>query len=185
VNRIGHLLLPWLQRRRPGAVGEVDAAAGAPFEAHAIVCGFGRVGSIVCALLERHSKSFVVVEEDLRLVAALRERGVAALLGDAGQPHVLERAHLATARLLILCIPERMAVRRAVEHARDVNGSITVLARTHGDEDRRYLEAHGVEEAVLGETELALELGRRALERLDVEPGTAERSVEQARHDFL
>jgi CPA2 family monovalent cation:H+ antiporter-2 len=185
VNRAGHRLVPWLQRRRPGAARDADASPAAPFAGHAIVCGYGRVGSIVCALLERHGKAFVVVEEDLRIAASLRARGVVVLFGDAGQRHVLDRAHLATARLLILCIPERMAVRRAVEHARETNGSITVLARTHGDDDRRHLEAHGVEEAVLGETELALELGRRALERLDVEPADAERSVEQARRDLV
>jgi CPA2 family monovalent cation:H+ antiporter-2 len=185
VNRAGHRLVPWLQRRRPDAARDADASPAAPFAGHAIVCGYGRVGSIVCALLERHGKAFVVVEEDLRIAASLRARGVVVLFGDAGQRHVLDRAHLATARLLILCIPERMAVRRAVEHARETNGSITVLARTHGDDDRRHLEAHGVEEAVLGETELALELGRRALERLDVEPADAERSVEQARRDLV
>jgi CPA2 family monovalent cation:H+ antiporter-2 len=185
VNRAGHLLLPWLQRRRPSTAPDADAAAPAPFAGHAIVCGYGRVGSIVCALLERHGQPFVVVEEDLRIVASLRARGVAVLFGDAGQRHVLERAHLATARLLVLCIPERMTVRRAVEYAREANRSITVLARTHGDDDRRHLEAHGVEEAVLGETELALELGRRALERLDVEPGDAEHSVEQTRRALL
>lgn len=148
---------------------------------HAIVCGYGRVGSIVCELLEAHAKPFVVIEEDLRLVDALQQRGVPALFGDAAQPYVLERAHLRTARLLILCFPERMAARRAVEYARESTAGLTILARTHTREDRRVLQAHGVDEAVLGELELALEIGRRALERLGIAAADAERTIDAAR----
>jgi monovalent cation:H+ antiporter-2, CPA2 family len=176
-------LLRW-KKHRPARGSEEGAVPRQSFMGHAIVCGYGRVGSTVCAMLESHGKPFAVVEEDLRLVDSLRRRGVRALLGDAGQPYVLERAHLGTAHLLILCIPERMAVRRAVEHAHQINKSITVLARTHSNEDRKYLEAHGVAEAVFGETELALELARRALERFGVRHQEAEHSVAAARRQL-
>ncbi len=182
-NSVTPRVLGWMDRRRPSAREEV-AAPLSPLQDHAIVCGYGRVGSIVCTLLERHHKPFIVIEEDLRLVESLRERRIPALFGDASQPHVLERAHLASARLLILCIPERMVVRRAAEHARESSTAIAVLARTHGHEDRKYLEAHGVIEAVLGETELALELGRRALERFDVSSADAERAVTTTRRSL-
>lgn len=145
------------------------------------MCGYGRVGSIVCTLLEQHQKPFVVVEEDLRIVESLRERGLTALFGDAGVPDVLDRAHLRTAQLLILCIPERMAVRRALEHARDVSRSATVLARTHSYEDRRFLQNKGAHEAVVGEMELALELGRRSLERFGIGTEEVERSLAETR----
>jgi monovalent cation:H+ antiporter-2, CPA2 family len=185
VSRLGPALLRNVQarRRRPGAPAaeEPDAAAPPALAHHAIVCGHGRVGSLVCALLEQHGKPFAVIEEDLRIVEALRARGVTAVVGDAGSPEVLDRAHLRTAHLLVLCVPEQMAVRRALEHARAVNQAATVLARTHSYEDRAFLQAHGAEQAVIGEMELALELGRRALERLGVEGDAAERSLAEAR----
>jgi CPA2 family monovalent cation:H+ antiporter-2 len=170
-----------VQARRVGAARDADAARPSASEDHAIVCGYGRVGSIVCALLEQHRKPFVVIEEDLRVVESLRARGVSALFGGAGLPDVLDRASLRTAHLLILCIPERMAVRRALEHAREVSRAATVLARTHSYEDRAFLHARGADEAVVGEMELALELGRRALQRFGVEPDVIERSLATAR----
>ena len=183
VNSLAPAALRWVQRRR-GTTPDVDAGALPPFESHAIVCGYGRVGSIVSTLLEQHGKPFVVIEEDLRAVEGLRERGLTALLGDAGMPEVLERAHVRTAHLLILCVPERMAVRRALEHARDVSQTTTVLARTHSYEDRSVLQDKGADEAVVGEMELALELGRRALERFGVASEDVERSLASTRRNL-
>jgi CPA2 family monovalent cation:H+ antiporter-2 len=139
------------------------------------------VGSIVCALLEQHQRPFVVIEEDLKLIESLRARGITALLGDAGLPSVLDRAHLSTASLLVLCMPERMAARRALEHAREVSKSIVVLARTHSYDDRRFLQQRGVQEAVVGELELALELGRSALERFEIAGAIIEQSIDATR----
>ncbi|MDP3500079.1 MAG: cation:proton antiporter [Myxococcales bacterium] len=170
-----------LRRIMGGRLELAEAAAGAHLEKHAIVCGYGRVGSIVCALLERHQRPFVVIEEDLKLVETLRARGITALFGDAGIPAVLESAHLRSASLLVLCMPERMATRRALEHAKEVNQTVVVLARTHSADDRRFLRDKGAQEAVVGELELALELGRAALARFEIDAEVIEESIGEAR----
>jgi CPA2 family monovalent cation:H+ antiporter-2 len=181
VNNLSPRLLRWVQGRRSGAPVDTDAVAVPMLAGHAIVCGYGRVGSIVCTLLEQHQKPYVVIEEDLRIVESLRAREVTALFGDAGLPAVLHRAHVRTAQLLILCVPERMAVRRAVEYAREVSKTLTVLARTHSHGERKYLQAKGADEAVVGELELALELGRRALVRFGVITEVVEAAVSEVR----
>lgn len=182
VNSMAPVALRWVQRRRLGAAAQDPEVVASPaLERHAIVCGYGRVGSIVCTLLERHQTPYVVIEEDLRVIEALRARDITALLGDAGMPEVLDRARLSTAQVLVLCIPEQVTVRRALEHARDVGNVATILARTHSHEDRKFLEDKGVHEAVVGETELALELGRRALERFGVSGADIEHSITTTR----
>lgn len=182
VNNVSPRVLRWVQDRRGSAPLDTDQVVVAPSIAgHAIVCGYGRVGSIVCALLDHQHKPYVVIEEDLRIVESLRARGVTALFGDAGLPEVLDRAQLRGAQLLVLCIPERMAVRRALERAREVCKGTTVLARTHSLEDRRVLHRHGADEAVVGELELALQLGRRALDRFGVETEAIEQTVTEVR----
>jgi CPA2 family monovalent cation:H+ antiporter-2 len=75
-----------------------------------------------------------------------------------------------------------MAVRRALDYAREVNQSVMVLVRTHSYADRAFLEGRGADEAVVGEMELALELGRRALERFDVSVEMSERAIADLRH---
>jgi CPA2 family monovalent cation:H+ antiporter-2 len=184
VNEVSPRLLRWVQGRR-GAPLETDAVVPPRMEHHAIVCGHGRVGSIICTLLDQQQKPYVVIEEDLRIVESLRGRGVTALFGDAGLAEVLDRAHLRSAQLLVLCIPERMAVRRALEHARTVSKAATVLARTHTLEDRRILQRQGADEAVVGELELALELGRRALDRFGVETEQIECSIDEVRRTLV
>lgn len=181
VNDVAPALMRRLLEGRPDRAEGEHAAPVAALAGHAIVCGYGRVGSIVCALLDRHAKPFVVIEEDLKIVESLRARGITALFGDAGMPEVLDRAHLRAASLLVLCMPERMAARRALEHAREVNAALTVLARTHSLDDRRFLQQKGAEEAVVGELELALELGRSALERFELAAEVIEQSIHEAR----
>lgn len=180
VNTMAPVLLRYAPPRMH--TGHDDDAASVPsLVQHAIVCGYGRVGSIVCRLLERHGKPYIVIEEDLKLVETLRSRGRPALFGNAGEPAVLDRAHLRGARLLILCTPERMAVRRALEYAREVSDATVVLARTHSYEDRAFLQQRGADEAVVGELELALELGRSALTRFDVSQDAVALSVDEVR----
>lgn len=186
VNHWSPRLLRWVQGRNKAPL-DTDEVAPPPLAGHAIVCGYGRVGSLVSTLLERQQKPHVVIEEDLRIVESLRDRGVIALFGDAGLPAMLDRASLATAQLLILCVPERMAVRRALEHARELvsRPAITVLARTHSHRDRIILQEMGADEAVVGEMELALELGRRALVRFGVAQETVEAEITQLRSHTL
>jgi CPA2 family monovalent cation:H+ antiporter-2 len=181
VNSLASALLRRARPRGSAASQAPDLVVPLALDRHAIVCGYGRVGSIVCALLERHHKPYLVIEEDLRIVESLRARGITALFGDAGMPDVLDRARLSTAHLLVLCVPERMAVRRALEHARQVSQAATILARTHSYEDREFLQKRGANEAVVGEMELALELGRRALEKFDVGPAEVEHALAEAR----
>lgn len=179
------LVAPWLNDlvprllRGPAAGGEDPGPEPAADElsGHAIVAGYGRVGRIVCRMLADHAVPYLVVEEDLKTVEELRLAGTRVVYGDAGIPRVLDRAGLARARLLVLCIPERAAIRRALEHARETTPGITLLARTHTEEEGRFLQERWADEAVYGELELALELGRRALLRFGVGPEAIEREV--------
>ena len=184
VNDLAPALLRALPPPAPDTAPSPDDALPAALADHAIVCGYGRVGRTVCALLARFDKPVVVVDEDLRLVETLRAQGTHAIAGDVGLRAVLDRAHLRSARLLILCVPERMAVRRALEYAREVNPAAVVLARTHSHDDRAFLQAHGAREAVMGELELALELGRSALAGFDLPADAVAQALATARqHD--
>jgi CPA2 family monovalent cation:H+ antiporter-2 len=181
VTTAARALLPLLQRTWLGTRGAREAPGASLLDGHAIVCGYGRVGGVVAGLLERFAARVVVIDEDPQLIAALRKRRLHALLGDAAQPTVLDRAGVARARVLIICIPERMAVRRIVDHARQANPGLLVLARTHSNPERTRLYQRGVAEVVMGELELALELGRRSRQALGFEPTALEGALESLR----
>ena len=162
----------WLGRRRAPAEPAADVDLHGP-RGHAVLCGYGRVGRLVGAALERHGVPYIVVEEDRALVEELRRRGVPALHGDAADNVLLDHMGLAEARLLVVAIADPPATRHIVEEARRQNPGLAIVARTHSEEEWAYLSDGRVDEAVLGERELALTMARLALRHVDVDDADA------------
>jgi len=133
---------------------------------HAIIVGYGRVGSMIGTALANERVPFVVIERDLHLVESLRERGVKAIYGDASATGVLEHAGIDHARLLAVASPDSYAARRTLELARKRNPRIDTVVRTHNEHELSYFERQGVGRVVMGELELALGMTEYALQSL-------------------
>ncbi len=165
----------WLHRR-PSLLGflvryvypEAAPANNPGLRGHAVICGFGQVGSVVGDALERRGFKYIVIERDRRVVESLREHGISAVYGDAAQSAILKHADLQAARLLVVTIRDPLAVRRIVDYAKEVSPGLDIVVRTTTEAERAFLSARGVGEAVLGEWEVGLELTRRALHRFGV-----------------
>src|SRR5262245_43735566 len=71
---------------------------------HAIVVGHGRVGQIVCDLLEQHGKPFIVTDTDPAAVTAYRRRGRQVYYGDATNVAFLKSCGLMGAAAVIVTI---------------------------------------------------------------------------------
>lgn len=176
---------PWLVRKLGTALPEratshAEPAAGA-LRDHVIVCGAGRVGSLVRTVLAREGAPVVVIDDDVRVVRRLQSEGARVVFGEADEPSVLERAGIATARALVCCVPGRSAVRGIVEHARALRPDLPVLVRTHDEHDRAELLERGATYALIGEIELGLELASYALGVLGVPARRVQQHLEIAR----
>jgi CPA2 family monovalent cation:H+ antiporter-2 len=136
--------------------------------AHAVLCGYGRVGQIVAQALDRRGFSYVVIDQERRHIEELRRRGIAALYGDAANPVFLEQARVAQARVVVVAIGDPPVVRHVIEQARRLNPRVSVVARTHSQSEWAYLRDHGVDEVVYAERELAAEIARYTLHRFGV-----------------
>jgi monovalent cation:H+ antiporter-2, CPA2 family len=132
---------------------------------HAIICGYGRVGRMLGFALRRRQFPYVVIDQDQRVVQRLRERGTTALLGNAANPIILDRVGLDRARVLVVALPDAVVARQIVDYARNANPNVDIVVRTHSDGERDFLHDRGVNEAVVGEIELALEMTRHTLRR--------------------
>jgi len=76
---------------------------------------------------------------------------------------VLDLAAIEHARLLVIASPDGFQVPRTLELARERNPRIAIVVRTHSASELEYLIGQGVDRAVMGELELALEIdGLRA-----------------------
>ncbi|MDQ3996433.1 MAG: Kef family K(+) transporter [Gemmatimonadota bacterium] len=174
-------LLAALERPSPVPVALPDGSDEPPLRDHAIIVGFGRVGSTIGKALDRHALPYVVVEQDREVVERLRARKVLAVYGDAARLGILEHAHTDRARVLIVTAPEPFHARQVITLARRLNPEIDTVVRTHTSADQAYLERLGVGLAVMGERELAFGMTRYALRGFGVAADEAETSLQAMR----
>jgi CPA2 family monovalent cation:H+ antiporter-2 len=173
--------LALLERPSPVPITLADNRNQPALHGHAIIVGFGRVGSTIGKALDGHALPYLVVEQDREVVERLRERNVPAVYGDAARPGILEHADAATARVLIVTAPEPFHARQVISLARQINPDIDTVVRTHTSADQAYLERLGVGLVVMGERELAFGMTRYALRGLGLGPEQAEQSVQAMR----
>jgi CPA2 family monovalent cation:H+ antiporter-2 len=132
---------------------------------HVVLVGYGRVGRRIGKELEAQGISFVLAEENREIITAAREKGLAAVSGDATEPMVLVQAHIQRARMLVIAIPDTVNVRRMIEIARTVNPRIETVVRTHSDEEAVLLEKESAGKIFLGERELARSMSEYVVRR--------------------
>jgi monovalent cation:H+ antiporter-2, CPA2 family len=161
-------VLALLERRNRRHAPAAPGAQAAGLRNHAVIVGYGRVGSVVGHALEAQGLRFAVVETHQRIIEELRTRDIVAIQGDASAAGVLNLAGIEQARLLVIASPDGFQARRILELARVRNPRIAVVVRTHSTSELAYLIAQGVDRAVMGELELALEMTDYALRSLGV-----------------
>ncbi|MFO7276835.1 MAG: YbaL family putative K(+) efflux transporter [Pseudomonadota bacterium] len=183
-------IMAWL-RRHPKLLARLDPSTEPELVApvgkkgklrdHAILVGYGRVGSAIGPALEQHGFPFVVVERDRRVLDELQARGVPVVYGDASAPGVLAAAGVAGAKLLVIATPDGFQARRILEIARAANPGVDVVVRTHSEAELRHLESQRVGRVVMGERELAMSMLEYTLCSLGVPRDRARLAVNQAR----
>ena len=157
--------------QRYGGRGTVETDASAPdtpARRNALICGYGRVGRLVAAALERRGFPYSVIEVDPRVCRELRSRGVPVIQGSAENQRNLSRADLAHAQVVIVTLPDSMAVQQVVHFVRRSQPRVPIVARARTSAERDALEREGVGEIVVAEAEVALEMARYTLGRLGV-----------------
>jgi CPA2 family monovalent cation:H+ antiporter-2 len=87
--------------------------------------------------------------------------------GDAADTAVLERSHVAGARLLVIAIPDALQARTIAEHARTVKPDIEIVVRAHSDDDAALLRKDSGSHVFMGEHELALGMTRQVIESME------------------
>jgi monovalent cation:H+ antiporter-2, CPA2 family len=134
----------------------------------AVICGYGRVGRLVAAALERRGFGFVVVDESPQAIREAREAGTTAMRGDIGNRVVLDRAPIERATVLVVAIPDPVTTRFVVDTVRRAHPRLPIVARTHSQSERAVLRQLGATVVVVGEVELALEMTRFTLRQFGV-----------------
>lgn len=122
-------------------------------EDHAILVGFGRVGSVVGERLIARKVPLVVLDDNEEKVAALRSRDVEAVVANAVTK--LACANVKKAKHLVIAIPDCFEAAQIVEQARKASPGLRIIARAHSDAEESYLRQYGANEVIQGSRETA------------------------------
>ena len=175
-------LFTWLDRWQK----KQDASAPVPVEPeappgpsldvtdHAIIIGYGRVGSELARVLRDRGVPLIVIDDNGDHVARAHDAGIPAIRGSAAADKVLAEAHPERAKIAVLAIPQPLEAGEALAKLRAINPGLTLLARAHSEGEVKHLLSHGADGAVLAERELAFSLAEMVMSTPPYRPQRAQ-----------
>ncbi|MCB2053208.1 MAG: cation:proton antiporter [Geminicoccaceae bacterium] len=180
---------PLLVRAAQFAIGrwkledEPERTAVSDLKRHVIICGFGRVGRIVGAMLEATQMPYLAIERDPARLDDDRARQGPIIFGNASDRAILARAGIDRAAVVVVTLDDPKAVLKVVSAVRNFHAEVPVLARARDMRTRSAMLAQGVDEAVPEAVEMSLALGEAVLQRLEVADDTRAFLAGQLRAD--
>jgi CPA2 family monovalent cation:H+ antiporter-2 len=127
---------------------------------HVIVVGYGRVGRHLSEFLSGANAPFVVIEPQKDRVDLMEQGDVRAIYGKADDPDTLRAAGINRAKALLIAIPNGYDAVPIIAAARALNPGIPIIARAQLEAEVDHLTAHGADDALLAERELASSMVR-------------------------
>ncbi len=137
--------------------GEVNKALGARrmtkgierLKDHTIICGIGRLGTILARELHAAGKPFVAIDEDMARLQGLEEQGYLVIHGDATTEEVLEQAGIRRAATLATVLSLDTTNVFVTITAREMNPNLTIIARGENPRTEKKLLGCGASKVVL------------------------------------
>jgi voltage-gated potassium channel len=115
---------------------------------HFIICGYGRIGSIVAQQFRRQHVPYVVVERQADRVQAATQDGALALEADASREEVLTRVGIARARGLIAAVGTDAENVYTVLSARVMRPDLFIIGRAETDDATQKLKRAGANRVI-------------------------------------
>ena len=115
---------------------------------HFIICGFGRMGSLICNRLHERGIPFVVVEDKPEIQDKIIEIGYFLSPGDATEEEVLIKAGIKRARGLVSVLDSDASNVYVVLTARVVNPDLEIIARAAEEGAQKKLLRAGANRVV-------------------------------------
>lgn len=182
LSQVARRLAPMVRQDKPLDPELTVAPSGG--RGHAIVVGHGRVGQVVCAMLDRHQFKYVAVDHDAAAVPEQRRRGRTVFYGDATNPEFLKSCGLTEAAAVIVTIHETDSIDEIVAQVRALRKEMPIVSRARDADHARHLYRIGVTDAVPETIEASLLLSEAALIGLGVPMGLVVATIHEKRDEF-
>lgn len=152
---------------------------------HAIVVGVGPSGRAVATALADSGVAVVVIELNVRAETGNEDLpiGTRVVFGDAGRPEILQRANIDEARIIVVTIPDPIAIRTIIAQARNLAPQLPIVARGRYNRFVEEVRLAGADDVVDEEQVTGRELAEVALQRLVTAGELERRRGERRRRD--
>lgn len=170
--------------REPKMLDHELAVALSGATEHAIVVGHGRVGQVVCSMLDRHGLHYIAVDNDAAAVPDRRRSGRDVYYGDATNLEFLKSCGLMHARAVIVTVAAEAAIDEIVRQVRTLRTDVIIVSRARDAAHARHLYSIGVTDAVPETIEASLQLSEATLIGLGLASGLVIASVHEKRDEF-
>ena len=144
---------------------------------HYIICGYGRIGSIICKGLTRKAIPLMVIEKDEQAQEQLEEDEILYLQGDATHEETLLEAGIAKAKGLVSVVSSDAENVYICLTARGLSPRLYILSRAEDEASERKLLRAGANKVILPYI-----LGGRRMVQAIIRP-TVSDFLESAVHD--
>lgn len=139
---VGLVMLTFSKITEAVVEGELRAIYGrlnmkkkvAELSEHYIICGFGRIGRVICNLLQEEGKPFVVIENSPKVIRELTDLNYLFLDGEASSDDMLLKAGVQKAKGLISVVSSDADNVYITLSARGLNNDLYIMARSTGTE---------------------------------------------------
>jgi voltage-gated potassium channel len=115
---------------------------------HVVVCGFGRMGRLVCHEFSSHRRPFVIVDRDPAVLDGFGMPHGIPLVGDATSDDVLRQAGVARARVLVTAAASDADNLYITMSARLLNEKLFIVARAEEEDAERKLVRAGASRVI-------------------------------------
>ena len=115
---------------------------------HYLVCGFGRIGEIVCRELITKPMPFVIIEHNAERVRMAEMAQYLVFQGDATDEHTLLAAGMMRAKGLFAALPNDASNVFVTLSAKQLNPALVVIARAETEHSARTLRRAGADQVV-------------------------------------
>ena len=171
-------LMPWLLKvSSPTPHSNAREAKPAPV----VICGFGRFGQIVGRVLLSRGIAFNALDAEPDNVEQVRRFGYLAYYGDSTRLDLLEAVGAATAKVVVIALPDPADVLKVATLMRERFPGVKVIARARNRRAAHLLMDIGVTDQIRETFYSSLRLTELVLKALDFNDDEARRTVSKFR----
>jgi voltage-gated potassium channel len=118
---------------------------------HVIVVGYGRNGRKCCEELNRSNVPFLVIENNIKVVEQIIEKGYLYVHGDASEDRILTEANISQAKAIISSLPIDADNVFVVLSARKLNANLNIISRAAQSSSEEKLQSAGANHVIMPE----------------------------------